>query len=86
MAVSDAELDAALDAERNAPDTGSLKLTLHRAQQRLYELCVWIPGWLEPYTYVACWRWIRWPESPTRFCSPEFLIRWNRTCTGWMKK
>lgn len=44
MAVSDAELDAALDAERNAPDTGSLKLALHRAQQRLYELCVWIPG------------------------------------------
>ena len=71
MAVSDAELDAALDAERNAPDTGSLKLALHRAQQRLYELCVWIPGWREPYTHVACWRWIRWPESPTRFCSPR---------------
>ena len=53
MAVSDAELDAALDAERNAPDTGSLKLALHRAQQRLHELCVWIPGWREPYTHIT---------------------------------
>lgn len=71
VAVADAELDAALDAERTAPDAASLKEALHRAQKRLHELCVWIPGWREPYTYVACWRWIRWPESPTRFCSPR---------------
>lgn len=71
FAVADTELDAALDAERNAPDGAALKKALHRAQKRIHELCVWIPGWREPYTYVACWRWIRWPESPTRFCSPR---------------
>lgn len=71
FAVADTELDAALDAERNAPDDSSLKEALHRAQKRLHELCVWIPGWREPYTHVANWRWIRWPESPTRFCSPR---------------
>lgn len=69
FAVADAELDAALDAERNAPDEASLKEALHRAQRRIHELGVWIPGWREPYTHIACWRWIRWPESPTRFCS-----------------
>lgn len=71
FAVADTELDATLDAERNAPDGAALKKALHRAQKRIHELCVWIPGWREPYTYVACWRWIRWPESPTRFCSPR---------------
>lgn len=71
FAVADTELDAALDAERNATDGAALKKALHRAQKRIHELCVWIPGWREPYTYVACWRWIRWPESPTRFCSPR---------------
>lgn len=71
FAVADAELDAALDAERNAPDGAALKEALHRAQKRIHELGVWIPGWREPYTYIACWRWIRWPESPTRFCSPR---------------
>jgi hypothetical protein len=71
FAVADTELDAALDAERNAPDGAALKKALQRAQKRIHELCVWIPGWREPYTYVACWRWIRWPESPTRFCSPR---------------
>lgn len=70
-AVADADLDAALDAERNAPDAASLKEALHRAQKRIHDLDVWIPGWREPYTYIACWRWIRWPESPTRFCSPR---------------
>lgn len=71
FAVADAELDAALDAERNAPDGAALKEALHCAQKRIHELGVWIPGWREPYTYIACWRWIRWPESPTRFCSPR---------------
>lgn len=71
FAVADAELDAALDAERNAPDGAALEEALHRAQKRIHELGVWIPGWREPYTYIACWRWIRWPESPTRFCSPR---------------
>lgn len=71
FAVADAELDAALDAERNAPDGAALKEALHRAQKRIHELGVWIPGWREPYTYIACWRWVRWPESPTRFCSPR---------------
>ena len=71
FAVADAELDAALDAEREAPDEAALKKALHRAQKRIHELGIWIPGWREPYTYIACWRWIRWPESPTRFCSPR---------------
>lgn len=70
FAVADEELDSAVDAERRAPDYLALKNALHRAQQRIRELFIWIPGWREPYTHVACWRWIRWPESPTRFCSP----------------
>ena len=71
FAVADAELDAALDVEREAPDYPALKEALHRAQKRIHDLCIWIPGWREPYTHIACWRWIRWPESPTRFCSPR---------------
>lgn len=71
FAVADAELDASLDAERRAPDYSALKNALHRSQKRIHELGVWIPGWREPYTHIACWRWVRWPESPTRFCSPR---------------
>ena len=71
FAVADAELDAALDVEREAPDYPALKEALHRAQKRIHDLCIWIPGWREPYTHIACWRWIRWPESPTRVCSPR---------------
>lgn len=71
VAVADAELDAALDAERDSPDYAALKTALHHAQKRIHDLCFWIPGWREPYTNIACWRWIRWPDSPTRFCSPR---------------
>ncbi len=71
MAVADPELDAALDAERAAPDYATLKDALHRAQRRIHELNCWVPGWREPYTHLACWQWIRWPQSPTRFCPPS---------------
>lgn len=71
FAVADQELDECLDQEQAAPDYAHLKTALHQAQQRLHDLCVWIPGWREPYNNIACWRWVRWPESPTRFCSPS---------------
>lgn len=71
FAVADAELDAALDAERSATNVVTLKQALYRVQRRIHELCIWIPGWREPYTNIACWRWIQWPCSPTRFCSPR---------------
>ncbi len=71
MAVADDELDAALEAERAAPDYATLKNALHRAQRRIHELSCWVPGWREPYTHLACWQWIRWPQSPTHFCPPS---------------
>jgi microcin C transport system substrate-binding protein len=68
FSIADPELDEALRKERLSGNMSELKEALHHIQKRLNELSIWIPGWKETYTHVSCWRWICWPESPTRFC------------------
>lgn len=69
------------------PDGAALKKALQRAQKRIHELCVWIPGWREPYTYVACWQLDTLAGIPhAGSVPPGFTTPWNPTCTGWMKK
>lgn len=60
----DKELDSAIEEMQSASTFHHLRDATKRANQRIYELAVWLPGWKENRAYVASWRNIRFPNTP----------------------
>ncbi len=71
FAYTDPEMDKWLEEYRLTPDYERKKELAHKIQQQVYERCVFIPGWKRDFERVACWRWLRWPNTETvKFCPP----------------
>jgi len=62
--TEDEELDSAIEEMQSANTFQHLAAATKRANQRIYELALWLPGWKENRAYVASWRNIRFPNSP----------------------
>mgnify|MGYP003675844176 CR=1 FL=1 len=66
-----AQMDKWVEEERLTTDDAVKKELAHKIQQQIYEKCVFVPGWKRDYERVACWRWMRWPNTGTvKFCPP----------------
>lgn len=71
FAYADPEMDKWVEEERLATDNEVKKELAHKIQQKIYESCIFVPGWKRDYERVACWRWMRWPNTDTvKFCPP----------------
>lgn len=71
FAYQDPEMDRWVEAYRQATNDEEQRELAHKIQQQVYDRCVFIPGWKRDYERVACWRWLRWPDSETvKFCPP----------------
>lgn len=62
-ATNDAAMDAALEAEYRASDAAELERATHAVQQRIYDMASWVPGWRENCVRIACWRYVRFPDT-----------------------
>lgn len=71
FSIADPELDQALLAEATASTSEELRRATHAVQRRIFDLAIWVPGWETPYTRLAYWRWLRFPNTKeTRFSIP----------------
>ena len=71
FAYQNPEMDRWVEAYRQATNDEEKRELAHKIQQQVYDQCVFIPGWKRDYERVACWRWLRWPDSETvKFCPP----------------
>lgn len=78
FAYSDPQMDKWVEAYRRATEDDEKRELAHKIQQQVYERCVFVPGWKRDYERVACWRWLRWPNSETvKFCPPINAYPWD---------
>jgi microcin C transport system substrate-binding protein len=78
FAYSDPEMDQWVSDYRLASDETHKKELAHKIQQQLYERCVFVPGWKRDFERIACWRWLRWPNTDTvKFCPPVVSYPWE---------
>ncbi|MEN8784899.1 MAG: hypothetical protein ABF379_11080, partial [Akkermansiaceae bacterium] len=78
FAYTDPQMDKWVEAYRRATEDVEKRDLAHKIQQQVYENCVFVPGWKRDYERVACWRWMRWPNSETvKFCPPINAYPWD---------
>ena len=78
FAYTDPQMDKWVEAYRRATEDEEKRDLAHKIQQQVYENCVFVPGWKRDYERVACWRWMRWPNSKTvKFCPPINAYPWD---------
>ena len=71
FAYKDPEMDKWVEEYRQTSDNELKKELSHKIQQQIYDKCVFVPGWKRDFERVACWRWLRWPDTETvKFCPP----------------
>ena len=71
FAYNDPEMDKWVEEYRQTSDNEFKKELAHKIQQQVYERGVFVPGWKRDFERVACWRWMRWPNTETvKFCPP----------------
>ena len=71
FAYNDPEMDKWVSEYRLTSDNDVKRELAHKIQQQVYEKCVFIPGWKRDFERVACWRWLRWPDTESvKFCPP----------------
>jgi microcin C transport system substrate-binding protein len=61
--TDDPELDRIIDASRNSRDTNERIALSHQIQQKIHDICSWIPLYQVPYIRSLSWRWVRLPEA-----------------------
>ncbi|MFH2047033.1 MAG: extracellular solute-binding protein [Pseudomonadota bacterium] len=62
--TDDPEMDKLIDAYRNSlEEKERIKLSLE-IQQKIHDLCVFVPTFMVPYTRDAYWRWWKFPKVP----------------------
>ena len=63
------EMDKLTVAYRNAETREEKKDLGIKIQKIIHDEGVFIPGYSREFERIACWRWMRWPDSEeTRFC------------------
>jgi microcin C transport system substrate-binding protein len=61
--TDDPELDKLIDLERTSKDTNERITLSHQIQQKIHDICCWVPLYQVPYVRSLSWRWVRLPET-----------------------
>jgi microcin C transport system substrate-binding protein len=60
--TSDAELDLLIDQYRESLDEDERIQLSKTIQNRIHEICAYVPTFMVPYVRIAFWRWLQLPE------------------------
>jgi microcin C transport system substrate-binding protein len=61
--TDDPELDRLIDLERTSKNTNERITLSHQIQQKIHDICCWVPLYQVPYVRSLSWRWVRLPET-----------------------
>lgn len=76
------ELDALIEQYEKAETMEEIIRLARQMMAWLHEDAAFIPGWVQPYYRIACWRWLRWPQGFNARTSrdwEEFHLFWVDT-------
>ncbi len=62
--TDDPEMDRLIDAYGKSKSSAEKISIIHKVQQRIYDICAWIPLYQVPYVRHLYWRWIKFPTPP----------------------
>lgn len=62
--TDDPELDNLIDTYRHSQDMNEQIKLIHEIQQKIHDICSWIPLYQIPYVRALNWRWVRLPKIP----------------------
>ncbi len=62
--TDDPEMDKLINAYDKSKDTGEKIRLIHKIQQKIHDICSWIPLYQVPYVRHLYWRWIKFPAPP----------------------
>ena len=69
FSFADKEMDRLTEAYRNARTWDEKRELGLQIQRIIHDEGLFIPGFSREFERIACWRWMRWPDSEeTRFC------------------
>lgn len=71
FSFADKEMDRLTEAYRNARTWDEKRELGLKIQKIIHDEAVFIPGFTREFERVACWRWMRWPDSPETRFSPR---------------
>ena len=75
------EMDSLTESYRNASNLEELKEYGYRIQEIMAEEDLLVPGYMNEFSRVANWRWVRWPDvEETRFAPPLSYIPMESYC------
>jgi microcin C transport system substrate-binding protein len=75
------EMDKLCEAYRAAKSREEKKQVGLIIQKMVDEECLFVPGWKRDFERVACWRWMRWPNSEeVKFCPPIYSYPYESYC------
>lgn len=69
--LTDAALDTAITDYEKATTLAARAAACAHIDRLIADRAIWLPGWKENLVHLACWRHIRFPQTPTcRFSTP----------------
>ncbi|MEE4358464.1 MAG: extracellular solute-binding protein [Desulfococcaceae bacterium] len=86
--TDDPELDKMIDTYRNSLDEQERIALSLKMQEKIYEICPFVPTFMVPYVREGYWRWWRLPEPPGTKTSGALFDPFNSTSGGlfWYDK
>jgi microcin C transport system substrate-binding protein len=84
--TDDPDLDKMIDAFRNSQDANEQIRLIHEIQQKIHDICSWIPLYQVPYIRGLYWRWMKLPQIPGTRTSEslfEFFETWQSKYGGY---
>ncbi|MBN2040430.1 MAG: ABC transporter substrate-binding protein [Spirochaetes bacterium] len=62
--TDDAEMDKLIEAYDNSVNANERIKLSHKIQQRIHDICAWVPLYQMPYTRSFYWKWMKVPNIP----------------------
>ncbi len=86
--TDDPELDKMIDAYRNSLDEKERIALSLKIQEKIYEICPFVPTFMVPYVREGFWRWWRLPNPPGTKVSDSLFEPFDTTTGGlfWYDK
>ena len=80
--TDDPGLDALIDRYRESLDEEERIRLSHAIQNKIHDICAYVPTFMVPYVRIAYWRWLRLPEGHGTRMSQDLFDPFSSTVGG----
>jgi microcin C transport system substrate-binding protein len=80
--TDDPALDALIDRYRESLDEQERIRLSHAIQNKIHDICAYVPTFMVPYVRIAYWRWLRLPEGHGTRMSQDLFDPFSATVGG----